>query len=107
MLPIRNITYLLPMCCSFEEKCINSQKTGLGCSTPLTLVNCKIRGQNNLKISRTTWVLILKIQGPSVFFRTRFVFSHIFYTSGIEMSQYFQGQFGPVGLNILWVLTKF
>ena len=23
------------MCCSFWEKCINSQKTGLGCSTPL------------------------------------------------------------------------
>ena len=37
MLPIRNISYLLPMCCSFWEKCINSQKTGLGCSTPLTL----------------------------------------------------------------------
>ena len=35
MLPIRNISYLLPMCCSFWEKCINSQKTGLGCSTPL------------------------------------------------------------------------
>ena len=24
------------MCCSFWEKCINSQKTGLGCSTPLS-----------------------------------------------------------------------
>ena len=35
MLPIRNISYLLPMCCSFWEKCINSQKSGLGCSTPL------------------------------------------------------------------------
>ena len=33
--PIRNISYLLPMCCSFWEKCINSQKNGLGCSTPL------------------------------------------------------------------------
>ena len=32
---VRNISYLLPMCCSFWEKCINSQKTGLGCSTPL------------------------------------------------------------------------
>ena len=37
MLPIRNISYLLPMCCSFWEKCINSQKTGLGCSTPLSI----------------------------------------------------------------------
>ena len=36
MLPIRNISYLLPMCCSFWEKCKNSPKTGLGCSTPLT-----------------------------------------------------------------------
>ena len=38
MLPIRNISYLLPMCCSFWEKCINSQKTGLGCSTPLSFL---------------------------------------------------------------------
>ena len=35
MIPIRNMSYLLPMCCSFWEKCRNSQKTGLGCSTPL------------------------------------------------------------------------
>ena len=35
MLPIRNISYLLPMCCSFWEKCKNGPKTGLGCSTPL------------------------------------------------------------------------
>ena len=35
MFPIRNISYLLPMCCSFWKQCINSQKTGLGCSTPL------------------------------------------------------------------------
>ena len=37
MLPIKNISYLLPMCCSFWEKCKNSPKTGLGCSTPLTI----------------------------------------------------------------------
>ena len=36
MLPIRNISYLLPMCCSFWEKCKNSPKTDLGCSTPLS-----------------------------------------------------------------------
>ena len=34
--PIRNISYLLPVCCSFWEKCLNSQKYGLGCSTPLS-----------------------------------------------------------------------
>ena len=40
MLPIRNISYLLPMCCSFWEKCKNSQKSGLGCSTPLNIKIC-------------------------------------------------------------------
>ena len=35
MLPIKNISYLLPMCCSFWEKCKNRPKTDLGCSTPL------------------------------------------------------------------------
>ena len=40
MLPIRNMSYLLPMCCSFWEKCKNSPKTGLGCSTPLKHVLC-------------------------------------------------------------------
>ena len=35
MLPIRNISYLLPMCCSFWEKCKSNPKTGLRCSTPL------------------------------------------------------------------------
>ena len=39
MLSIRNISYLLPMCCSFWEKCKNSPKTGLGCSTPLNWWN--------------------------------------------------------------------
>ena len=38
MLPIRNISYLLPMCCSFWEKCKNSPKTDLGCSTPLKVL---------------------------------------------------------------------
>ena len=38
MLPIRNISYLLPMFCSFWEKYKNSPKTGLGCSTPLTKI---------------------------------------------------------------------
>ena len=38
MLPIRNISYLLLMCCSFWEKCKNSPKTGLGCSTPLSFM---------------------------------------------------------------------
>ena len=40
MLPIRNISYLLPMCCSFWEKCKNSPKTSLGCSTPLMYSSC-------------------------------------------------------------------
>ena len=47
MLPIRNISYLLPMCCSFWEKCKKSPKTDLGCSTPL------IWFPNNCWISNT------------------------------------------------------
>ena len=35
MLPIRNISYLSPMCCNFWEKCINSHKIDQGCSNPL------------------------------------------------------------------------
>ena len=35
MLPTRSISYLSPMCFNFWEKCTNSHKTGLGCSTPL------------------------------------------------------------------------
>ena len=35
MLPIRNISYLSPMCCSFWDKFKNSPKSTLGCSTPL------------------------------------------------------------------------
>ena len=42
MLPIRNISYLLPMCCSFWEKCKNSPETGLGCSTPLMTLHLNI-----------------------------------------------------------------
>ena len=37
MLPIRNISYLSPMCCSFWEKFKNSPKSALGCSTPLKM----------------------------------------------------------------------
>ena len=35
MLPIRNISYLLPMCSNFLRKCINSQQSGQGCCTSL------------------------------------------------------------------------
>ena len=42
MLPIRNMSYLSPMCCSFWEKYKNSPKTGLECSTPLTKNNTSI-----------------------------------------------------------------
>ena len=69
MLPIRNISYLLPMCCSFWEKCKNSPKTGLGCSTPLnancrsqveiTWVNCKWR-KTEIKLAWTFETVALK-----------------------------------------------
>ena len=58
MLPIRNISYLLPMCCSFWEKYKNSPKTGLGCSTPLNLIfywlyviKYKLKQLNRIKCS--------------------------------------------------------
>ena len=35
MSPVRNISYLSPLCCKFWEKCINSHKIGHRCSTPL------------------------------------------------------------------------
>ena len=44
MLPIRNISYLLPISCSFWEKCKNSPKTDLGCSTPLSKLDANIKG---------------------------------------------------------------
>ena len=42
------------------------------------------RGQNKPKISRAIWALGIKNEGPHFFvFKARFVFSNIFYTSGI------------------------
>ena len=59
MLPLRNISYLLPMCCSFREKCKNSPKTGLGCSTPLMVKNCNVRKCCVLFTSLLiTWIFI-------------------------------------------------
>ena len=48
MLPIRNIFYLSPMCCSFWEKFKNSPKSALGCSTPLRVFLSK--GQITLSV---------------------------------------------------------
>ena len=43
----------------------------------------------------------IKDEGPQFFFfRARFDFCNIFYTSGIEMSQHFQGPFGPLLLSL-------
>ena len=55
MLPIRNISYLLPMCCSFREKCISSPKTDLRCSTPL----------NHILVFSLKW-LQNKISSPAI-----------------------------------------
>ena len=48
MLPIRNTSYLLPICCSFWEKCKNSPKTGLGCSTPLKMQIQFFKSKNSI-----------------------------------------------------------
>ena len=64
MLPIRNISYLLLMRCSFWQKCKNSPKTGLGCSTPLR--DCTVR---NLPLFNLRFSNFLKLV-----FITNFVF---------------------------------
>ena len=43
--------------------------------------------------------LVLKNWGSSIYFRTRFGFSNLLHTSGIEMNQQFQGPFGPLVLT--------
>ena len=62
---------------------------------------CKTRGRNKPKISRANWALdIEKLRATiSFFFRARFGFSNIFYTSVIEMSPHFHGPFGPLVLK--------
>ena len=57
--PIRNISYLLPMCCSFGEKRINSQKNGLGCSTPLRAVPL-IPSSCCIRWNRMLWLTVSK-----------------------------------------------
>ena len=61
MSPIRNISYLSPMCCNFCEICIKSHKIDQGCSTPLNL---------KVKIQTSTFFLYkiaLHIQASSLF----------------------------------------
>ena len=44
--------------------------------------------------------LVMKIRGPSISFSARFGFSNIFYTYGIEMSQYFSRAMWALDFNI-------
>ena len=61
MLPIRNISYLWPMCCSFWEKWKNSPITGLGCSTPLMHIYliCILTRKTNIQSS--VWATVMKL----------------------------------------------
>ena len=76
MLPIRNISYLLPMCCSFWEKYINSPKTGLGCSTPLSKIHKTILDCLNVSHQMCV-ILVIKM----------FNFEHSLYNSSFENEQ--------------------
>ena len=62
--PIRNISYLLPMCCSFWEKCINSQKNGLGCSTPLRWLYCLTVIGCNFVLNDLLHQILISYNGP-------------------------------------------
>ena len=80
--------------------------------TSILQINCShlvlvIRCWNKLNISRATWALVFKNWGPSFFFNAWFGFSNIFYTSGIEMSQQFQGPFGPLVVTFCRPLPNF
>ena len=60
---------------------------------------CMTRGQNKPKISRAIWSNgTTKWRALNFFSRARFGFTNVFYTSGFEMSQHFQGPFGPLVL---------
>ena len=56
-------------------------------------------GWNNPKISRAIWAPGVKKLRASIFFKAIFSSSSVFYTSGFEMRQHFQGPFGPLVLK--------
>ena len=58
------------------------------------------------KMSRAIWAPSVK-KLKALFFQGQILFSYIFYTSGIEMSQHFLRAIWARGLNILWALSKF
>ena len=65
-------------------------------------------GHNKPKFLTVTWTPDTeKLRALNFFFMTRFVFSDIFYTSGIEMSQHFPGPFGPLVVSFCELSSNF
>ena len=76
------------------------------------ILQVHIVARSGVKTGQQFWgqfrpLVFTKPKGPQICFRARFGFSNIFYRSHIKMSQFFQGPFWRVGVNILWDLTKF
>ena len=95
MLPIRNISYLSPMYCSFWEKCKNSSKTGLGCSTPLIGANLIKDGNSSffLQLSNVwRWMLLL-------IYRLNFPLQLILIIPGVKLLILWLFHFGKIILG--------
>ena len=67
---------------------------GEGCLNQSLYMGC-----NKSKISRVVWAPGIRKLRALNFFRTRFGFSNIFYTSGTEISHHFQAPLRPLALH--------
>ena len=62
MLPLRNISYFQPMRYNFWEKCTNSHKSGLGCSTPLrNRSHWFLISMHDVKLMLPVWIFLIHI----------------------------------------------
>ena len=58
MLPIRNLSYLSPMCYNFRETCTNRHKIGLVNSTPLKKVHFGVSLQIDKGVSAQLFIRV-------------------------------------------------
>ena len=74
----------------------------------VALCGLRTRVWSKPKISGAIWTLgIKKLKAIIFFFRATWDLVYIFYTSSIEMSQHFQGPFGPLVLTFCGLLPNF
>ena len=84
--------------CAVEQISSSKRQCGKRQVSLKPALMCK--GPNKQQISRAIWATGIKtMRAFKFFFRVRFGFSNIFYTSGIEMSQHFQGPSGQFVLT--------